>query len=107
MGKSAIFKMFGSSKCLAREKIMYLVFETESVGVDPFKKNFTQFTKLRIDLSNIIACMNSQFAKSVLYADDANIIITGKSIAEVDAQLRKLCTIFLKSVDSYGLCINL
>ena len=54
------------------------------------------------DIPNI-----SQIAKFILYADDANIIITGNSIAEVDSQLRELCKILLKWVDSNGLCLNL
>ena len=49
----------------------------------------------------------SQIAKFILYADDANIIITGNNITEVDAQLRDLCKILLKWVDSNGLCLNL
>ena len=49
----------------------------------------------------------SQIAKFILYADDANIIITGNNITEVDAQLRDLCKILLKWVDSNGLRLNL
>ena len=49
----------------------------------------------------------SQIAKFILYADDANIIITGNNITEVDAQLRDLCKIILKWVDSNGLRLNL
>ena len=49
----------------------------------------------------------SQIAKFILYADDANINITGNNITEVDAQLHDLCKILLKWVDSNGLCLNL
>ena len=49
----------------------------------------------------------SNLAKFILYADDANIIITGNSIAEVDVQLRDLCKSLLKWVHSNGLCLNL
>ena len=49
----------------------------------------------------------SNLAKFILYADDANIIITGNDIAEVDAQLRDLCKSLLKWVNSNGLCLNL
>ena len=49
----------------------------------------------------------SQIAKFILYADDTNIIITGNNITEVNAQLRDLCKILLKWVDSNGLCLNL
>ena len=49
----------------------------------------------------------SRIAKFILYADDANVIITGNNITEVDAQLRDLCKILLKWVDSNGLCLNL
>ena len=49
----------------------------------------------------------SQIAKFILYADDANIIITGNNGTEVDAQLRNLCKILLKWVDCNGLCLNL
>ena len=55
-----------------------------------------------IDIPNV-----SQIAKFILYADDANIIITGNNITEVDAQLRDLCKILLKWVDSNGLRLNL
>ena len=43
----------------------------------------------------------------VEYADDAEIIITGNDIAEVDAQLRDLCKSLLKWVQSNGICRNL
>ena len=45
--------------------------------------------------------------KFLLYADNSNIIITANNIAEVDAQLRELCKILLKWVDSNGLCLKL
>ena len=48
----------------------------------------------------------SQIAKFILYADDANITITGNNIIEVDAQLRDLCKILLKWVESNDLCLN-
>ena len=54
------------------------------------------------DIPNI-----SQIAKFILYADDANIIITGNNIADVDEQLRELSKILLKWVNSNGLCLNL
>ena len=47
------------------------------------------------DISNV-----SQIAKFILSADDANIIITGNYITEIDAQLRDLCKIHLNWVDS-------
>ena len=49
----------------------------------------------------------SQIAKFILYADDPNIFITDNNITEVDVQLRDLCKILLKWVDSNGLCLNL
>ena len=39
----------------------------------------------------------SHIAKFILYADEANIIITGNIITEVDAQLCDLCKILLKN----------
>ena len=54
------------------------------------------------DISNV-----SQIVKFILYGDDANIIITGNNITEVDAQLRDLCKILLKWVDSNGLRLHL
>ena len=48
----------------------------------------------------------SNVAKFILYADDANIMITGDDFAEVDAQLRDLCKSLLKWVNSNGLCLN-
>ena len=49
----------------------------------------------------------SQIAKFILYADDANVINTGNNITEVDAQLRDLCKIILKWVDSRDYCLKL
>ena len=49
----------------------------------------------------------SNLAKFILYADDANIIITGNNIAEVDMQLRELCESLLRWVHSNGLYLNL
>ena len=43
----------------------------------------------------------SQITKFILYADNVN------NITEVNAQLRDLCKIHLKWVDSNGLCLNL
>ena len=54
------------------------------------------------DIPNVL-----QIAKFILYADDANIFIKGNDITEVDEQLRDLCKILLKWVDSNGLRINL
>ena len=54
------------------------------------------------DIPNI-----STLAKFILYADDANIIITGDSIEEIHSQLDQLIKGLIKWVDSNGLAINL
>ena len=46
-------------------------------------------------------------AKFILYADDANIILSGKNINEIDEQHSLLNTELLKWVDSNGLLLNL
>ena len=45
-------------------------------------------------------------AKFILYADYANIIISGNDIVEVNARLRDLCKSLLKWINSNGLCLN-
>ena len=47
------------------------------------------------------------FAKFILYADDANIIITGSSIAEIEEQITSLTSALLYWVNSNGLLLNL
>jgi ribosomal protein S18 len=54
------------------------------------------------DLPNI-----SKIAKFIMYADDANIIITGKSVAEVNEMFNDLSASLLNWVDSNGLKLNL
>ena len=54
------------------------------------------------DLPNI-----SKIAKFIMYADDANIIITGKSIAEVSEIFNDLSAALLNWVDSNGLKLNI
>ena len=49
----------------------------------------------------------SKLAKFILYADDANIIITGRTVDEVNAQLNVLSDALLSWVDSNGLALNL
>ena len=48
-----------------------------------------------------------KFAKFILYADDANIIVTGKDMTEISSQVEELCRVLLKWVDSNGLALNL
>ena len=48
-----------------------------------------------------------KFAKFILYADDANIIVTGNSMIEISEQVTELCKVLLKWVDSNGLALNL
>ena len=48
-----------------------------------------------------------KFAKFILYADDANIIITGKNMAEINEQVEDLAVALLGWVDSNGLALNL
>ena len=54
------------------------------------------------DLPNI-----SKFAHFILYADDANIIVTGDSIHEVMQKVELLCSDIVKWVDHNGLALNL
>ena len=54
------------------------------------------------DIPNI-----STIAKFILYADDANIILTGNNIEEVRLQMEQLASVLLKWVDSNGLALNL
>ena len=49
----------------------------------------------------------SKIAKFILYADDANIIITGKNIDEINEQMTALANTLLTWVDSNGLALNL
>ena len=49
----------------------------------------------------------SKFAKFILYADDANIILTANSIEEINDQLKNLTINLLKWVNSNGLALNL
>ena len=49
----------------------------------------------------------SKLAKFIMYADDANIIITGKNIDEINEKLVNLSTGLLNWVDTNGLALNL
>ena len=49
----------------------------------------------------------SRIAKFILYADDANIILTADSIHEIEKQLCDLINVLLNWVDSNGLLLNL
>ena len=49
----------------------------------------------------------SKIAKFILYADDANIIITGSNIHEIHEKLATLAQGLLRWVDSNGLALNL
>ena len=49
----------------------------------------------------------SKFAKFIMYADDANIIITGKSVNEINEKFNKLSEALLSWVDTNGLKLNL
>ena len=49
----------------------------------------------------------SKFAKFILYADDANIIITGNTLNEIEEQLFSLINALLDWVDSNGLLLNI
>ena len=51
--------------------------------------------------------IHQTYLSSYYIPDDANIILTGNNIAEVDVQLRDLCKSLLKWVHSNGLCLNL
>ena len=46
-------------------------------------------------------------ARFILYADDANIILTGDNLNEIEEQLSNLTTALLQWVDSNGLLLNL
>ena len=48
-----------------------------------------------------------KLAKFILYADDANIIVTGNSMAEIHEKISELSNILLKWVDCNGLALNL
>ena len=48
-----------------------------------------------------------KFAKFILYADDANIIVTGNNMIEIREQVTELCNVLLNWVDSNGLALNL
>ena len=54
------------------------------------------------DIPNI-----SDFAKFILYADDANIILTANTIAEINSQLETLIFNLQQWVASNGLALNL
>ena len=49
----------------------------------------------------------AKIAQFILYADDANIILTGNSIAEVNQQLCELSKDLINWVDCNGLALNL
>ena len=49
----------------------------------------------------------AKFAKFILYADDANIILTGQNMNEIHEQLSELTTVLLKWVNCNGLKLNL
>ncbi len=49
----------------------------------------------------------SNLAKFIMYADDANIFITGKTLDEIYSKFDIISTILLKWVDSNGLVLNL
>jgi exonuclease III len=49
----------------------------------------------------------SKLAKFILYADDANIIVTGNTITEVNEKILALANTLLEWVDSNGLALNL
>ena len=49
----------------------------------------------------------SKLARFILYADDANIIITGNNIYEIEDQINLLSDLLIKWVNANGLLINL
>ena len=49
----------------------------------------------------------AKYAKFVLYADDANIIITANTIEEINTQLKSLTNDLLKWTANNGLALNL
>ena len=49
----------------------------------------------------------AQYAKFILYADDANIILTADTIEEINNKLKTLTNILLEWVNSNGLALNL
>ena len=49
----------------------------------------------------------ADFAKFILYADDANIILTANTIEEINEQLEKLIFNFKRWVNCNGLALNL
>ena len=48
-----------------------------------------------------------KIAKFILYADDANIILTGSNMAEIEDELSELSTALLNWVSYNGLALNL
>ena len=49
----------------------------------------------------------AQYAKFILYADDANIILTANNIDEINSQLKNLTSDLLKWTEHNGLALNL
>ena len=49
----------------------------------------------------------SSSAKFILYADDANIFVSGSTMAEVEQQIRELAPLLVSWVDANGLKLNL
>ena len=49
----------------------------------------------------------AQYAKFILYADDANIILTADSIEQINVQLKQLSNDLVKWVNANGLALNL
>ena len=49
----------------------------------------------------------SEIAKFIMYADDANIFLTGENINEVYDKLKILSDVLVKWVDYNGLALNL
>ena len=48
-----------------------------------------------------------KLAKFILYADDANIILTGENMQEIEEKFTKLANVLVEWVDSNGLALNL
>ena len=49
----------------------------------------------------------SHIARFILYADDANIILTGTNIVDINHQLKLICSKLVKWVAANGLALNL
>jgi hypothetical protein len=49
----------------------------------------------------------SHIARFILYADDANIILTGTNVVEINHQLKHICSKLVKWVAANGLALNL